>query len=78
LFGSTNRNGKYCPQQFHRRGHCLTFEDFTPPPVDVAAKFLAIAGLLQGALAVHCKAGRTGTLIALYMMKHHGFTARER
>jgi hypothetical protein len=46
--------------------------------VDIVAKFLSIAEALPGALAVHGKAGlgRTGTLIALYMMKHHGFSAR--
>ena len=56
----------------------LRFDDCTCPPVHVVAKFLALAESLPGALAVHCKAGlgRTGTLIALYMMKHHGFTAR--
>ena len=57
----------------------LCCEDGAPPPVVVVAKFLAVAERLPGAVAVHCGSGlgRSGTLIALYIMKHHGFTARE-
>ena len=59
--------------------HSLPFPDCSVPPAAVVARFLAVAEAAPGAVAVHCLAGlgRTGTLIALYMMKHHGFGARE-
>ena len=57
----------------------LAWEDCEPPPVDIVAKFLAVAERIPGALALHCSSGlgRSCTLIGMYMMKHFGFTARE-
>ena len=57
----------------------LYCEDDIPPPVDVISKFLAVTERLSGAIAVHGGPGPgwSGSLVALYMMKHHGFTARE-
>ena len=77
-----NEPSTYSPAPLRAAGIAvadLFFDDCTAPPTRVVAEFLALAEGLPGTLAVHCKAGlgRTGTLIALYMMKHHGFTARE-
>ena len=58
--------------------HELFFQDCTEPPAPLVAAFLGIADAARGAVAVHYKAGldRSGTLIAVHLMRSHGFTAR--
>ncbi|XP_011496073.1 PREDICTED: dual specificity protein phosphatase CDC14A-like [Ceratosolen solmsi marchali] len=57
----------------------LFFPDGGVPSKRILDHFLHIVETTRGAIAVHCKAGlgRTGTLIATYVMKHYKMTARE-
>lgn len=55
----------------------LYFIDGTTPKPKIVEKFFEEVENEDGAIAIHCKAGlgRTGSLIALYAMKHYGFPA---
>lgn len=57
----------------------IYFDDCTIPDHSVVEHFLKVTEKESGVLAVHCLAGlgRTGTLIACYLIKHYGFTASE-
>lgn len=75
---------QYDAQQFRDAGiahHELPFPDGTCPGEALMKRFLGIVeeATVDGAVAIHCRAGlgRTGVLIAAYMIKHYGFSANE-
>jgi cell division cycle 14 len=75
-------NALYDKSRFTDAGfvhHDLFFVDGSIPPQAILEQFLRIAETARGGIAIHCKAGlgRTGTLIACYMMKHYMLTAAE-
>ncbi|KAL0216828.1 hypothetical protein RCL1_007311 [Eukaryota sp. TZLM3-RCL] len=72
----------YSAQRFTSEGinhHTMYFLDGSCPCSGYVRKFINIVDSASGAIAVHCKAGlgRTGTLIACWMMKEYMMTAVE-
>jgi len=73
---------EYEPKVFTKAGiehYDMYFVDGTAPPVPIVEKFLQVVETVPGVIAVHCKQGlgRTGSLIACYIMKHYDLTAAE-
>jgi len=73
---------EYEGSEFEEHGinhYDLSFPDCSVPSLDIVERFLDLMEKEQGVVAVHCKAGlgRTGTLIALWMMRHHKWGANE-
>ena len=76
----------YVDLDFEKHGirvYPMEFTDGANPQEALVAEFIRIleneSDNRRGAVVVHCKAGlgRTGTMIACYLMYKHGFTARE-
>uniref|UniRef100_A0A0C9R841 protein-tyrosine-phosphatase n=1 Tax=Fopius arisanus TaxID=64838 RepID=A0A0C9R841_9HYME len=72
----------YDPSRFTNHGishYELFLPDGSIPSRKILHKFLRLAETTDGPLAIHCKAGlgRTGTLIAAYLIKHYKMTAKE-
>jgi cell division cycle 14 len=75
-------NAEYDKNSFTSEGiqhYDMYFVDGTVPPISVVEKFLEVVENTTGVTVVHCKQGlgRTGTLIACYIMKHFLFSAPE-
>lgn len=72
-------DSEYKKSGFENHGfkhHDLIFPDGYPPTSSIAGRFIRIVDEAKGAVAVHCYAGigRTGTLIAAYLMTRYNFT----
>ena len=57
----------------------LQFGDCELPSVDLVEDFLEVCAAERGCVAIHCMAGlgRAGTMMALWLMKRHAFSAAE-